>query len=59
MIDAVEVSMAIALLQYLRALEPDSAFTLSYPNDVYKNGKKIAGILAEVAANVVVGVGFN
>ena len=56
------LSMLIALLvrNYLSSLEIDNV-SIKWPNDVYVNGKKIAGILLEgnVPNYVVVGVGLN
>lgn len=51
--------MAIALVERLRAAEPAEKFEISYPNDVLRNGLKVAGILAEARGNFVIGVGLN
>ena len=36
-----------------------SGATIKHPNDVYLDGKKVAGILAESATRVVLGIGVN
>ncbi|CAL6041668.1 Biotin--[acetyl-CoA-carboxylase]_synthetase [Hexamita inflata] len=58
-LNSVEVSFAMCLIQMFRKIEPDSVFQISYPNDIYKNGVKICGMLVQVGENIVVGVGFN
>jgi BirA family transcriptional regulator, biotin operon repressor / biotin---[acetyl-CoA-carboxylase] ligase len=49
----------------LGPLVPDGAIELKWPNDVYLDGKKLAGILIEIQAeahglcSVIIGVGIN
>lgn len=61
---AVAVATARSLLQYgLGKLS--AGLALKWPNDVYMNGKKLAGILVETLSlssdlqNVVIGIGIN
>lgn len=51
--------MALSLVQILREVEPTEKFEISYPNDIMRNGRKVAGILAETRENFVIGVGLN
>jgi len=52
--------VALAVRDTLRHLLPESVLTLKWPNDVLANGKKISGILLEVAGDIlIVGVGIN
>lgn len=49
------LSVVNALLAY-----PGLAATVRWPNDVFVNGKKVCGILAErTGANVIAGIGIN
>ena len=56
---SVEVNVCVCLLRLFRQLEPESEFQISYPNDVFKNGQKMCGILVQAERNLLVGVGFN
>lgn len=49
-------AIAVAELMEARGLNP----TLKWPNDVMVNGRKISGILAEIATGgIVIGIGLN
>ena len=51
---------ALAVCDTVKAFLPTSGIALKWPNDVLVNGKKISGILLEVAADaLIVGVGLN
>lgn len=56
---------SVAVLRALQAIAPDQDFQIKWPNDVYANGKKIAGILIENQWNTgtlrsaVMGIGVN
>lgn len=53
-------AVATAIVRQLKNFYPDKNFTLKWVNDIYLDGKKIAGILTErVAAGLVIGVGIN
>mgnify|MGYP001127013848 CR=1 FL=1 len=42
------------------SLEPENNFHISFPNDIYKNGQKLCGILIEANQyNIIIGIGFN
>lgn len=52
----------LAMTRSVAALLPDSRVTLKWPNDVLVDGKKVAGLLAELlptADGVVIGAGVN
>lgn len=56
------LAVGVALAEALRSL--DLVVQLKWPNDVLKNGKKLAGVLVETAEHggvtwAVVGIGFN
>jgi BirA family biotin operon repressor/biotin-[acetyl-CoA-carboxylase] ligase len=57
--------MAVSLCRSLQVHAPGVSFGIRWPNDVWVQGKKIAGILVEVPASaattrrLVVGVGVN
>ena len=56
---------AMALVDALRYVVPDTGFYIKWPNDVVLNGKKISGILTEMSAEpdyinyIIVGTGIN
>jgi BirA family transcriptional regulator, biotin operon repressor / biotin---[acetyl-CoA-carboxylase] ligase len=56
---------SVAVLRALQTLAPDQNFQIKWPNDLYCNGKKIAGILIENQWNTgtlrsaVIGIGVN
>lgn len=53
-------AIATAVVAELKPFYPDCSFALKWVNDIYLEGKKIAGILTEqVAAGLVVGLGLN
>lgn len=58
-VSSAEVATALSLVQMLRKAEPTEKFEISYPNDILRNGLKVAGILAEARSNFVIGVGIN
>ncbi len=52
------IASATAVVRVLRRFK--SGFYLKWPNDVYINGKKVAGILPEILRDrVVLGIGIN
>jgi BirA family transcriptional regulator, biotin operon repressor / biotin---[acetyl-CoA-carboxylase] ligase len=59
----ISLAVGMAVCDVLRELLPQATALVKWPNDIYLNGCKVAGILAEVpdaAANrVVIGIGLN
>ncbi len=59
------LACASAIEDVLRTFDKASDFSLKWPNDVYCNGKKIAGLLTEVIFNgnkvdrIIAGIGLN
>lgn len=55
------LACGVALAETLRAIEPQVAALVRWPNDVEAAGRKLAGILVETAAHgrAVVGIGVN
>ncbi|MCS7082387.1 MAG: biotin--[acetyl-CoA-carboxylase] ligase [Bacteroidetes bacterium] len=54
------LACAVALAEVLAEWAPGCGVQLKWPNDVWLNGRKVAGILIESAAErLVVGVGLN
>jgi BirA family biotin operon repressor/biotin-[acetyl-CoA-carboxylase] ligase len=55
------LATALAIVETVRPLLPEREIGLHWPNDVFVAGRKIAGILVEVAANrkTVIGIGLN
>lgn len=53
-------AVAMAIVEQLADFYPDKDFVLKWVNDIYLDGKKIAGILTErLASGLVIGVGIN
>lgn len=62
----VTIMAAVAVLEVFQEILPEKEFTLKWVNDVYLEGKKVCGILAESLwesavdqMKVVVGIGIN
>lgn len=61
----VSLTVAVALCEALRETAPGPQFGVKWPNDVFADGRKIAGILVEVppaspqSRALVIGVGLN
>lgn len=55
------LACGVAVAETLRALEPEAAAMVRWPNDVEVAGRKLAGILVEVVSSgrVVFGIGVN
>ncbi len=59
------MSISIALIDFLLKLFPDKKIKIKWPNDIYIDNNKIAGILIklfvqkEKIENAIVGIGFN
>lgn len=55
------LACGLALAETIRALEPEVAAVVRWPNDVEAGGRKLAGIIVETAARsrAVVGIGVN
>jgi BirA family biotin operon repressor/biotin-[acetyl-CoA-carboxylase] ligase len=59
------LAIAVAVLEALREYGIEKGLALKWPNDIYHEGKKLAGILLEMSAQandacqVVIGVGIN
>jgi BirA family biotin operon repressor/biotin-[acetyl-CoA-carboxylase] ligase len=52
----------LAICECLQEVYPPGVFGLKWPNDVYLNGRKVAGILVEAPSQrsrIIVGVGVN
>lgn len=53
-------AVAMAIVEQLAVFYPDKDFVLKWVNDIYLDGKKIAGILTErLVKGLVIGVGIN
>jgi BirA family biotin operon repressor/biotin-[acetyl-CoA-carboxylase] ligase len=57
----VALATAVAIVETVAPLLADHTVGLHWPNDVYVEGRKLAGILAEILANrrTVLGIGLN
>lgn len=59
----ISVTVGTAIATTLRTITPDADVRLKWPNDVYLSGRKVSGILVEVASTspgrLVVGIGLN
>ncbi|HUE74603.1 MAG TPA: biotin--[acetyl-CoA-carboxylase] ligase [Pirellulaceae bacterium] len=57
------LAAGLAICQALEAFAPQALFQVKWPNDVYAEGRKIAGILIESPAQsrgrLVIGIGIN
>lgn len=57
------LAAGLAICQALEAFSPQALFQVKWPNDVYAEGRKIAGILIESPAQsrgrLVIGIGVN
>ncbi len=58
--DLATIRTAVAVTRSLERYSPDDAFLVKWVNDIFSNGKKVSGILAEkVGDRIVMGVGVN
>jgi BirA family biotin operon repressor/biotin-[acetyl-CoA-carboxylase] ligase len=61
----INVMIGVAILQTLNKFIPNNKIEIKWPNDIYVNDSKIAGVLVEtflgkgVIDNVIVGIGLN
>ena len=55
------LATALAVIETVRPLLPDHTIGLHWPNDVFVDGRKLAGILVEVPSDrlYIVGIGVN
>ena len=57
--------ISLGIINYLNSLNPESIFTIKWPNDIYYNNKKLAGILIENSLwgsklnYSIIGIGIN
>lgn len=62
-IPQLSLTIGLALCQAVEALAPMADVALKWPNDVYLDGKKLAGILIELPPNsnpqAIIGIGLN
>ncbi len=62
-VSIVSLFAGLAMRRSIAALLPHSRVQVKWPNDVYVNGRKVCGILAEIpssaADRIVLGVGIN
>lgn len=62
---AITVVVSLALVEFLEKLMPDHIVQVKWPNDIYVDGKKIAGILIENIISgrrwkhAIIGIGLN
>lgn len=52
--------VGLAAIKAAKLFDKKSDFKLKWPNDIYKNGKKLGGILIEAEDNkIIIGIGVN
>ncbi len=57
---ALSLLMSILVVRILEKYVPEEIVKIKWPNDVYLNGKKVAGILTKVSGNLsFIGIGIN